>query len=148
MRIYLPLTAPDRASLELASTRLELPAGRAAWAVTASAGRDFPGEDLEDLEYEALQDAVHVAYGAGSPTQRAMVIALDVPDAAIGDADDGGAFGVLLGTSASARIASFHVTELDAAAAEADDTDPALLWFDVAEAREALAYLDGAEAAG
>ena len=61
MRIYLPLTAPDRASLELASTRLELPAGRAAWAVTASAERDFPGEDLEDLEYEALQDAVHVA---------------------------------------------------------------------------------------
>ncbi|MCT1910465.1 DUF6912 family protein [Brachybacterium paraconglomeratum] len=148
MRIYLPLTATDRASLELASTRLELPAGRAAWAVTASAERDFPGEDLEDLEYEALQDAVHVAYGAGSPTQRAMVIALDVPDAAIGDAADGGAFGVLLGTPASARIASFHVTELDAAAAEADDTDPALLWFDVVEAREALAYLDGAEAAG
>ncbi|WP_341855972.1 hypothetical protein [Brachybacterium sp. GPGPB12] len=77
-----------------------------------------------------------------------MVIALDVPDAAIGDAADGGAFGVLLGTPASARIASFHVTELDAAAAEADDTDPALLWFDVVEAREALAYLDGAEAAG
>ena len=54
MRIYLPLTATDRASLELAITRLELPAGRAAWAVTASGERDFPGEDLEDLEYEAL----------------------------------------------------------------------------------------------
>lgn len=148
MRIYLPLTAPDRASLELASTRLELAAGRAAWAVTASAERDFPGEDLEDLEYEALQDAVHVAYGACAPTQRAMVIALDVPDAAVREAADGGAFGVLLDTAASARIASFHVTELDAAAAEADDTDPALLWFDVAEARDALAYLDGVEAAG
>lgn len=148
MRIYLPLTATDRASLELASTRLELPAGRAAWAVTASAERDFPGEDLEDLEYEALQDAVHVAYGAGSPTQRAMVIALDVPDAAIGDAADGGAFGVLLGTPASAAAASSSVTWKLAIRAEADDTDPALLWFDVVEAREALAYLDGAEAAG
>lgn len=148
MRIYLPLTDTDRASLELASTRLELAEGRAAWAVTDSARRGFPGEDLEDLEYEALQDAVHVAYGAGSSTQRAMVIALDVPDAAIGDADDGGAFGVLLGTSASARIASFHVTELDAAAAEADDTDPALLWFDAAEAADALAYLDGSATAG
>ena len=148
MRIYLPLTATDRASLEPASTRLELPAGRAAWAVTASAERDFPGEDLEDLEYEALQDAVHVAYGAGDATARALVLAADVPDAVLGEAPDGGAFGVLLSSSASARIASFHVTELDAAAAEADDTDPALLWFDVVEAREALAYLDGAEAAG
>ncbi len=144
MRIYLPLTASDRSSLELASTRLELAAGRAAWAVTASAQRDFPGEDLEDLEYEALQDAVHVAYGAGSSTERALVLAADVPDSAVREAADAGAFGILLDTHASARIASFHVTELDAAAAEADDTDPALLWFDAAEATEALAYLDGA----
>ena len=50
--------------------------------------------------------------------------------------------------SASARIASFHVTELDAAAAEADDTDPALLWFDATEAADALAYLDGATTEG
>jgi len=144
MRIYLPLTASDRSSLELASTRLELAAGRTAWGVTASAQRDFPGEDLEDLEYEALQDAVHVAYGAGSSTERALVLAADVPDSAVREAADAGAFGILLDTHASARIASFHVTELDAAAAEADDTDPALLWFDAAEATEALAYLDGA----
>lgn len=147
MRIYLPLTAPDRASLELASARLELAEGRAAWTVTDSARQDFPGEDLEDLEYEALQDAVHVAYGAGDPTRRALVIAADVPDAVLAEAPDGGAFGVLLRSPAAARIASFHVTELDAAAAEADDTDPALLWFDAAEAADALAYLDGAAAA-
>lgn len=147
MRIYLPLTAPDRASLALASTRLELAEGRAAWTVTDSARRDFPSEDLEDLEYEALQDAVHVAYGAGDPTARALVIAADVPDAVLAEASDGGAFGVLLRSPAPARIASFHVTELDAAAAEADDTDPALLWFDAAEASDALAYLDGVAAA-
>lgn len=148
MRIYLPLTASDRAALELASIRLELAEGRAAWAVTAAAQRDFPGEDLEDLEYEALQDAVHVAYGTRSANQRALVVAADVPDAALGEAADGGPFGTVLVSSASARIASFHVTELDAAAAEADDTDPALLWFDAAEAADALAYLDGATTEG
>ena len=148
MRIYLPLTAPDRAALELASTRLELAEGRPAWAVTAAAQRGFPGEDLEDLEYEALQDAVHVAYGTGSANQRALVVAADVPDAALGEAADGGAFGTVLVSSASARIASFHVTKLDAAAAEADDTDPALLWFDATEAADALAYLDGATTEG
>jgi hypothetical protein len=144
MRIYLPLTASDRASLELASSRVELAVGRAAWAVTEPAQHDFPGADLEDLEYEALQDAVHVAYSSGGAGQRALVIAADVADDVLEEAADGGAFGVLLRAPASARIASFHVTELDAAAAEADDTDPALLWFDAAEAAAALSYLDGA----
>ena len=71
-----------------------------------------------------------------------------MPDDVLGEAPDGGAFGVLLSSPASARIASFHVTELDAAAAEADDTDPALLWFDAADAADALAYLDGSATAG
>ena len=79
------------------------------------------------------------------PSQKVLVIAADVPDGALVPAtEDGGAFGVALGTGSSGRIASFHVTELDAAAADEDDTDPALLWFDASEGPSALAYLDSA----
>jgi len=147
MRIFLPLAAPDRAVLETGG-RLALAEDRRAWAVTAEAVADRPGEDEEDLEYDALQDAVHVALSGVGPQERALVIAADVPDQLIeGATEDGGAFGIRLTGEASAKIASFHVTELDAAAAEADDTDPALLWFDASEGPAALAYLAGDQSA-
>lgn len=147
MRIYLPLTDQDRRTLESAGARIDLGAGRPAWAVTAEARTDRPGEDEEDLEYEALQDAVHIAFSAGRSSARALVIAADVPEGASSPgAEEAGVFGVILREATSARIASLHVTELDAAAADADDTDPALLWFDTSEAADALAYLDAATA--
>ena len=145
MRIYLPLTAQDRPVLEERRGAIDLAHGRAAWAVHAEARADRPEEDEEDLEYEAMQDAVHVAFAAAQPSQKVLVIAADVPDGALVPAtEDGGAFGVALGTGSSGRIASFHVTELDAAAADEGDTDPALLWFDASEGPSALAYLDSA----
>ncbi|MGO1226264.1 MAG: DUF6912 family protein [Brachybacterium sp.] len=145
MRIYLPLTDQDRRTLEGAGARLDLEAGRTAWAVTVEARADRSGEDEEDLEYDALQDAVHVAFSTGRSSARALVIAADVPDGALSPgAEDSGVFGVVLREATSARIASLHVTEQDAAAAHADDTDPALLWFDTSEATDALDYLDAA----
>lgn len=91
-----------------------------------------------------MQDAVHVALGAAGPDERALVIAADVPDQLVtGATEEGGAFGIRLTGEATAKVASFHVTELDAAAAEADDTDPALLWFDASEGPAALAFLAG-----
>ncbi|MGP5077467.1 DUF6912 family protein [Brachybacterium alimentarium] len=144
MRIYLPLTDPDRLALSSASTQLELPEGRSAWGVTASARTDRPDQDEEDLEYEAIQDAVHVALLAGAADARALVIAADAPDNAFEEAaESGGAFGLRTRVATHARIASMHVTELDAAAADADDTDPALLWFDPSETADALTYLEG-----
>lgn len=146
MRIYLPLTAEDRAALESTARGLELAAGRPAWGVSLEASADRPGQDEEDLEYDALQDAVHISYGLGGSNSRALVIAADAPDEALAVAqEDGGAFGVVTRQAARARIASFHVTELDAASAEKDDTDPALLWFDASEGADALAYLDRAD---
>lgn len=145
MRIYLPLSAQDRPALEAAGAVVELAAERSAWAVTTEARTDRPGEDEEDLEYEALQDAVHVAFTGAAPTSRVLVIAADVADRAVVPAgEDGGVFGIRLREASSAKIASFHVTEQDAAAADADDTDPALLWFDAGEGREALDYLGAA----
>lgn len=145
MRIYLPLTDLDRRTLEIAGAHVDLDAGRAAWAVTAEARADRPGEDEEELEYEALQDAVHIAFSEGRSMARALVIAADVPDGVPSPAaEDAGVFGIVLPESTSARIASLHVTEQNAATADTDDTDPALLWFDISEATDALAFLDAA----
>ncbi|WP_114855879.1 hypothetical protein [Brachybacterium sp. YJGR34] len=144
MRIYLPLTDLDRPVLEHAGRTLSLEAGRPAWGVTSSARTDRPGQDEEDLEYDALQDAVHVAWSASDPAARALVIAADAPESGFVDSsEDGGAFGVRAREAVEARIASFHVTELGAADAAADDTDPALLWFDLSESAAALAYVGG-----
>lgn len=143
MRIFLPLIAEDRPSLTDDEPELLLEVGRAAWAVTPSARADRPDEDPEDLEYDALQDAVHVGLMTGARTSRALVIAADVPDSALGGAEDtGGAYGVVTLRETTARVAALHVTEQDAEGADADDTDPALLWFDASEADEAIAYLD------
>lgn len=143
MRIYLPLADEDRPALLSARREIDLPAGREAWAVTAEARADRPGEDIEDLEYDAVQDAVHVALQAVEPDARALVMAADVADRALeGATSTGGAYGVRLVSGARAVIASFHVTEQDARTAEQDDTDPALLWFDASEGPSALAQLD------
>ena len=143
MRVYLPLHPEDRPTLLAARREIDLPAGREAWGVTPEARADRPQEDLEDLEYDAIQDAVHVALQSSAPEARALVTALDVADAAVEPATGtGGAYGVRLRTGARGVIASFHVTEQDARSAEADDTDPALLWFDAAEGPGALVHLD------
>ncbi|ASK64905.1 hypothetical protein CFK39_02615 [Brachybacterium avium] len=145
MRIYLPLLAPDRPSLQDGRKVIDLDAGRAAWAVTAEARTDRPEQDEEDLEYEALQDAVHIAFTAAGSSERVLVIAADIPDGLVAAAtEDGGAFGIRVRERRSAKIASFHVTEQSAAAADVDDTDPALLWFDAGEGRDALAFLGAA----
>ena len=103
---------------------------------------DAAGGDGEDLEYEAMQGAAHIALVSGSDDQRALVLAADVPDRAVGTAEDtGGAYGVVLLEAVAAPLASAHVTEQTAAQAEVDDTDPALLWFDPSEGPDALAYL-------
>lgn len=157
MRIYVPLLPDDEAGLSATGAlpgRLALAADRPAWAVTPEARADRPGEDPEDLEYDAMQDAVYAALEGSAGTaggasakrvtgdRRVGILAGDVPDTALAAASaTGGAFGVVLTAPAELRIASAHVTELGADAARADDTDPALLWFDVAETAEALSFL-------
>lgn len=154
MRIYVPVTEEDREALAASPTpsRLPLGPGRPAWAVTPSARAERPGEDAEDLEYEALQDAVYAdltGIGGGSTTASATaqsrrhgVIAGDVPDHLLAEASQtGGAFGVKVETAAQMEVASVHVTEHSTEHILADDTDPALLWFDSSEVPAALAYL-------
>ena len=144
MRIYLPLMDADRKNLLAASRGLPLDAGRRAWALTDVARADRADEDAEDLEYDALQDAVFAALArdpGGDPLRRALVIAGDVPDGdLVESSEDGGAYGVVTRTATTVRIAALHVTELGARAIDEDDTDPALLWFDASEGPAALDY--------
>src|SRR5699024_7816120 len=143
MRIYLPLLAQDRPVLRERRAFIDLEPGQAAGAGTSEESADRPGQDAEVREYEELQDAVHVAFTAAERSERVLVIAADAPDDVIDAAtEEGGAFGIRMRQRRSARIASFHVAEQDAAEAEADDTDPALLWFDAGEGEDALAFLD------
>ncbi|GEM_PF-1940540 len=167
MRIYLPLLDADAAALaphgssadpasadatssksspETVPSRVRLEVDRPVWGVTPNVQAEHPGEDPEDLEYEALQDAVYAALESSprpvTGVRRVAVLAGDVSDGAVTDASEThGAFGLRAVRAEDVRLASVHVTELGADAVRADDTDPALLWFDVAEIPAALAYL-------
>lgn len=144
MRIYVPIIEADRPRLRSGAPQLPLEEGRPAWALTVTARRDRDQEDPEDLEYDALQDAVFAALVSepqGDPARRAIVVAGDVPDGDLVEASEGGgAYGVVTASATTLRIASLHVTELGARAIDEDDTDPALLWFDRSEGATALEY--------
>lgn len=156
MRIFLPLQTEDRHRLGstapgTGSILLPLSAGRPAWSVSPWARAERAAEDPEDLEYDALQDAAYAALvdeqDPSGPQGRRAVLAGDVPDTAVREASEtGGAFGVEIVADAQLRLAALHVTEQGAAAALADDTDPALLWFDAVEPATALDYLEGRSA--
>lgn len=144
MRIFLPLTDQDEQALRDGRRHLELDMDRPGWAVHPAARADNPAADLEDLEYDALQDAVHVAFSAQPDhprDARAAVLAVDVPDEAVREADDAGAYGVIV-AQGHMRVDAVHVTEAGRTEAEASDTDPALLWFDPSESARALDYRD------
>ncbi|MCS6710999.1 hypothetical protein JSY14_02830 [Brachybacterium sp. EF45031] len=145
MRVYLPLAPALHEAVRSGAAEIMLTEVTPAWALTPAARAERPGEDAEDLEYDAVQDAAHVAIqgaiGRGTGAERAVVLAADAPSAAVQEAGaEGGAYGVLIAAGSRLRPASIHVTELTAAAADADDTDPALLWFDRAEGSVALDY--------
>lgn len=146
MRIYVPLQPVDADALRSGSSRLELATGRVVWGVAPAARRDRPDADAEELEYDAIQDATYQgiedAVAAGSGEQAVLVIAGDAPDGGLEDASGtAGAFGLRAREPLPVRVASVHVTALSALSARADDTDPALLWFDAAEAATAVESL-------
>ncbi|MDO5662848.1 MAG: hypothetical protein Q4G40_09140 [Brachybacterium sp.] len=150
MRIYTPLEESDGAPLSSGNRplRLDVTVGRPVWAVHPGSRQGRERVDAEDLEYEAVQDAVYAAVQraeTGDASRRVAVIAGDFPEDALTEASaTGGAFGMETIRASHLEVVSVHVSELGAAAIEADDTDPALLWFDVAEIDAGLTYLGSA----
>ncbi|MFB6484828.1 hypothetical protein ACFCXF_40600 [Streptomyces virginiae] len=138
MRVYVPLTLPGLAEVHKAG---ELgPAPLLAYAVTPGLREWYVSQDMEELEYAALNRAALaslrlVAADAGAPRRR-VVVAVDVDDKAATAApgDDEAALGrVTLG--AAVRLAVAAAVHVDA-----DDADE-----DVAAAVRALEAADGGD---
>ncbi|MGW7330698.1 DUF6912 family protein [Streptomyces sp. NPDC054840] len=139
MRVYVPLTLPGLAEVHKAG---ELgPAPLLAYAVTPGLREWYASEDIEELEYAALNRAALaslrlVAADAGAPRRR-VVVALDVDDEAATAAPgpDEAALGRVT-LAAAVRLAVAAAVHVDA-----DDADE-----DVTAAVRALAAADGGDA--
>ncbi|MGH4032864.1 DUF6912 family protein [Actinomycetota bacterium Odt1-20B] len=125
MRVYVPLTLPRLAEAHQAG---ELgPGPLTAYAVTPALREWYVSDDIEELEYAALNRAalasLRLLAGDPSAVRRRVVVAADVPDgAAMADPDRGldeGALGEVRieGALPLAKAAAVHV---DADDAEAD----------------------------
>ncbi|UFQ15999.1 MULTISPECIES: DUF6912 family protein [Streptomyces] len=122
MRVYVPLTLPRLAEAYKAG---EVgPGPLVAYAVTPALREWYVSDDIEELEYAALNRAAAASLRlvAGDPgaTRRRVVLAADVPDgAAVADPDRGldqGALGevrVPAGLSLG-KVAAVHVDSGDA----------------------------------
>ncbi len=156
MRVYVPLTLPRLAEAHKAG---ELgPGPLVAYAVTPALREWYVSDDIEELEYAALNRAALASLRlvAGDPgaARRRVVLAADVPDgAAVADPDRGldeGALGEVRLASALplAKAAAVHVDSVEAegdvaaaaaalGAADLGDADAGFL-VDGAEGHELL----------
>ncbi|MFF5479692.1 DUF6912 family protein [Streptomyces sp. NPDC012935] len=140
MRVYVPLTLPGLAEAHKAG---ELEAeSLVAYAVTPALREWYLSDDIEELEYAALNRAALaslrlLAADAGAARRR-VVVAVDVPDgAAVADPDRG------LDPAALGEVRIAGGVKLAKAAAVHVDADDA--GADVAAAAEALAAADGGD---
>ncbi|MFJ7593265.1 DUF6912 family protein [Streptomyces sp. NPDC097617] len=139
MRVYVPLTLPGLAEVHTAG---ELgPAPLRAYAVTPGLREWYVSDDIEELEYAALNRAALASLRlvAADPTapRRRVVVALDVDEKAVTAApglDEAGLGQVAL--AAAVRLAVAAAVHVDADDAETD----------VAAAAQALAAADGGDA--
>jgi hypothetical protein len=163
MRVYLPTTVGGLAAAYAAGAFT--PAPLQAHAVTPAIREWYVSGDLEELEYAALTDAAEASLrslaAAGDSSFRRVVVAADVPDAAV--APRAGELYRSLVTVAVPvpleDVASVHVDEPEAVdvvaaaaralpAADAGDDDARfaldeaeateLLWYDVTEIPDLL----------
>ncbi len=141
MRVYVPLTLPGLAE---AYKTGELGAGAlTAYAVTPGLREWYLSDDLEELEYAALNRAALaslrlLAADPGAPRRR-VVIAVDVPDGTAGAGPDRTLDPAALG---EVRVAGpVPLAKAAAVHADADDAEG-----DVAAAAQALPAADGGDA--
>ncbi|MFF9015292.1 DUF6912 family protein [Streptomyces sp. NPDC014870] len=137
MRVYVPLTLPGLAQAHKAG---EVgPGPLTAYAVTPALREWYVSDDIEELEYAALNRAaaasLRLLAGDPSAARRRIVVAVDVPDKeAVVDPDrglDAGSLGEvrIAGAVALAKAAAVH--------ADADDAEA-----DVSAAADALGAAD------
>jgi hypothetical protein len=162
MRVYVPATL---SALErFAELREYGPAPLSGYAVTSELREWHQGDDDEELEYaaltEAARDSLRLLAASAEPARRRVVIAAEIPDAAV--TPDGGAPGLVRieHPITPAQVAAYHlddpaaapaVAEAASASPAADDGDAAaqltvegledhdLLWFASQELGDLLA---------
>jgi hypothetical protein len=161
MRVFVPATMPLLGALRADG----LPAPVAAHAVTGALREWYVEGDGEELEYAASTEAAAasvrlLAADPKAPSRR-VVVAAEVPDAAVRPVAGSARSAVVLGTDLTADlVVSVHVDDDDAAAdvgaaaravpaADAGDEDAVhavedaegheLLWYDVTELDDLLA---------
>ncbi|MFD8352545.1 DUF6912 family protein [Streptomyces coelicoflavus] len=140
MRVYVPLTLSGLAEAHRAG---KLGAGPlVAHAVTPALREWYRSDDMEELEYAALNRAalasLRLLAADAGVARRRVVVAADVPDAAVEAGPDGGTDPVALG---EVRVAG----PLPLAKAAAVHVDSADAEADVSAAAEALAAADGGD---
>lgn len=122
MRVYLPATTQSLRTL-VETGRLGS-APLTAFAVTPGLREWYVDEDEEELEYAAAVEAARASLRLLDTTpaaaRRRVVVALDVPDAAVGVRDDLDRGVVrLAGSVGLPQVASVHMDDADAEAAVA-----------------------------
>ncbi|RFU85311.1 hypothetical protein DY218_17940 [Streptomyces triticagri] len=151
MRVYVPLTLTSLAEAHRAG---ELgPGPLTAYAVTPALREWYLSDDIEELEYAALNRAagasLRLVAGDPSTARRRVVLAADVPDSAASvDPDrglDAGALGEvrIAGAVPLAKAAAVHV-DSDEAAADVTAAAEALGAADLGD-DDAQFTVDGAE---
>ena len=120
-RIYVPLLVDELADVAASG---QLPA-RPGYGVTDHLRAGDPAADEEDLEFEAMCEALDAARSLGGG--RRIVVAAD---AAPREDDGDGARLAGSGVVALTDVVSFHVEEHEGAAGTGYDD---LLWYDVTE---------------
>ncbi|MGW0737744.1 DUF6912 family protein [Streptomyces sp. NPDC002851] len=127
MRVYVPLTLPRLAEAHQAG---ELgPGPMTAYAVTPALREWYVSDDIEELEYAALNRAaaasLRLLAGAPSVVRRRVVVAVDVPDSEAAVDPDRGLDPSSLGEvriETAVPLAKAAAVHVDAADAEADVT--------------------------
>lgn len=151
MRVYVPLTLPGLAA---AHRNGELGSGPlAAYAVTPALREWYVSDDIEELEYAALNRAAQASLRqlAGDPeaARRRVVVAVDVPDGAVAADPDRGLDPSSLGevrVAGPVPMAKAAAVHVDAADAE-DDVAAAAAALGAADQgdNDARFTVDGAE---
>jgi hypothetical protein len=140
MRVYIPTTLPGLAEAHKAG---ELgPAPLDAYAVTPALREWYVSDDIEELEYAALsraaQASLRLLAGDAAAARRRVVVAVDVPDAAVTVDPDRGLDPAALG--AVRLVAAVPLARAAAVHVDAEDAVP-----DVAAAAEALGAADAGD---
>lgn len=149
MRIYVPAAVTDGAPGVRLSPAPQVPSDTVVWGIEQSALAGLRPDDVEELEYAAMQEAVLVAAEAmaGQEDQdhhRVVILAADVPDSASdGTPGDQGDHARVVRADEPIRIRSLHVSENSARGVREDEYAPDLLWFDPSELEGARDYARG-----